>query len=701
MIVGDHNASHGTIVRQIRAIGRIVSCMSPIVGPPLKRSFRKRGGVPPAGRDLFAISVILVIVDAIAALLLIEVYLPRRRREAIARAPAQLSLLARDRQNALTGWVRERISDAELTASLLGAAPDDNAATEVLDRFLKAYGYESAFIVDPSGAVVHRRGSTETDNASAVQFAKETLAGSGTKVDFRRVRRVPKIFTACPFVRSGSGPAAVLFVSDPYDYVYPLFSTGSVASKTGETNLIGLYGEWGLALNPYESGSPPPMTVRRPIPKDYAARVLAVGEQSIRYVDRDAMPVLGVVKPIARTSWVVVAKMDEAEVLAGAVAETSRLAWLLAVASLILAMTAFVTLRSRRVRDLRVAEDRLARLFENSTTGIITFRVIFDDAGRPVDHEIVDMNPAAEQLLGVTAAAEIGKRPPDTPYLQWTADEHARNYEVALTGTSIEYESYNPVLERWYETRSFSPRYGQFAHLCTDVTERRKTDEAIRNLSARMLRVHDDARRRLARELHDTVAQSLAGVRMNLGVMKPIAAADDRAAAAVDDSITATDDAITQIRTLSYLLHPPMIDQAGLLTALRWYIDGFERRSGIATHLEIPDDLGRPSRDVETSVFRIVQESLGNIQRHAGSATARVSVERLDDHLRIEIADHGRGLPAAVRDDRDALLASGVGIAGINERVRELGGEMTIQSTDKGTTLRVMLPVERGDVQAD
>jgi two-component system NarL family sensor kinase len=666
--------------------------MSPIVEPS-SRSFRKRGGVPPVGRDLFVILVILVIVDAIAALLLIEVYLPRRRREAMTAAPAQLSLLARDRQNALTGWVRERISDAELTASLCGLAPDDDAATAVLDRFLEAYGYESAFIVDGSGAVLLRRGSTRTDNASAGRFARETMAGSVPKVDFRRVGRAPKIFTACPFVRPGAGPAAVLFVSDPYDYVYPLFSTASVASKTAETNLIGLDGEWGLALNPYASGFPPPMTVRKPIPRDYAARVVGIGEQSIRYVDRDAKPVIGVVKPIPRTPWVVVAKIDESEVLAGAVAETSRLAWLLAVVSLILAMTAFVTLRSRRVRDLRVAEDRLARLFENSTTGIITFRVIFDDAGRPVDHSIVDMNPAAEQLLGVTAAGEIGKRPPQTPYLQWTADEHARNYEVALTGSSIEYESFNPVLERWYEVRCFSPRYGQFAHLCTDITERRKAAEAIRNLSARLLRVQDDARRRLARELHDTVAQSLAGVRMNLGVMKPIAATDDRAAAAVDDSITATDDAITQIRTLSYLLHPPMIDQAGLLTALRWYIDGFERRSGVATHLDVPDDLGRLSREIETSVFRIVQESLGNIQRHAGSATARVSVERLDDHLRIEIADHGRGLRAGVRDDLDALLASGVGIAGINERVRELEGEMTIQSTDEGTTLRVMLPV--------
>lgn len=663
------------------------------------RSLRKRGGGPRAGRDLLVIALVLLIVDAIAAMLLVDIYLPRRRRDALKHAPAQLSLLARDRQNALAGWVRERISDAELTASLLAATGDDAAMTAVLDRFLRAYGYESAFLIADSGAVLLRRGSNATDDASAVQFARDAMKESGATIDFRRVGRTPKVFTACRF-QHGSARGAVVFVSDPYEYVYPLFNTATVAFKTAETNLIGVRDGWGLALNPYRSGSPPPMTQRKPIPKDYAARVLATGEQSIRYVDRNGMRVLGVVKAIPRTPWIVVAKIDEAEVLAGADDETWRLGQLLAVVSLILAMTAFVILRSRRVRDLRIAEDQLARLFENSMTGIVTFRVISDDAGTPVDYEVIDMNPAAARLFGVTAADEIGKRSADLGYLDWTPEQVARNYEVALTGTSIEYERFNTVLERWFETRSFSPRYGQFAHLCSDITERKKTEEAIRNLSARLLRVQDDERRRLARELHETVAQSLAGLRMNLGMMKRFGGNESRTAA-VDDSISVTDDAISHIRTLSYLLHPPMIDQAGLLTALHWYIDGFDRRSGITTKLDVPDDLGRLSRDVETSVFRIVQESLTNIQRHAGSATASVSMRRVDDRLFIEIADLGRGLPNALRDNRDALLASGVGVAGMNERVRELGGEMTIQSTtDRGTTLRVTLPVGRGEPQA-
>jgi signal transduction histidine kinase len=671
----------------------IVLCVPLNVRPLFRRSFRKQGGVAPAGRDLLVVALVLVIVDAIAALLLVDVYLPRRRREALAAAPAQLSLLARDRQNALTGWVRERISDAELTASLLAGAGGNHPAPELLDDFVRAYGYESAFLVHHSGAVLLRRGSAGTDDASVVRFALETMNGSGARIDFVRVGAIPKVFTACPFAQpGGAGLAVVLFVSDPYEYVYPLFSTGSVASKTGETNLIGLHDGWGLGLNPYRSGSPPPMTVRRPIPKDYAERVLTTGEQSIRYTDRNFMPVIAVVKAIPRTPWVVAAKIDEQEVLAGADAETWRLGQLLGVVSLILAMTAIVILRSRRVHELRAAQEQLARLFDNSTTGIIIFRVIFDDAGTPADHQVVDMNPAAEQLLGVTAAGETGKRSSEAMYLQWPAGERASNYDVALGGTSIRYETFHAGLERWYEIRSFSPRYGQFAHLFTDITERRKTEEAMRNLSARLLRVQDDERRRLARELHDTVGQNLAGVRMNLGVMKRTATADGTAVEVVDDSIAATDDAISQVRTLSFLLHPPMIDQAGLLTALRWYIDGFERRSGITTRLEVPDDLGLLPRDVETTVVRIVQESLTNIQRHAASATASVSLDRRGDRLFIGIADHGRGLPTGLRNDRDALLASGVGLAGINERVRELGGELAIRSTDQGTTLRATLP---------
>jgi signal transduction histidine kinase len=332
-------------------------------------------------------------------------------------------------------------------------------------------------------------------------------------------------------------------------------------------------------------------------------------------------------------------------------------------------------------------------LFTNTTTGIVVLRVLLDDNGSPADHQLVQMNPAAERFFGVTASVEVGKRSAEAPYLQWPADIRAQNYDVALTGNSVHYEQYDAHAKRWYEIRCFSPMRGQVAQLLTDVTDRRESEEAVRHLSARVLRVQDETQRRIGRELHETVAQSLAGLRMNLSMMERFAGSEKARAEIVADSLAIVDDAVAEVRTVSYLLHPPMIDEAGLITALRWYVEGFQQRSGIATTLDAPEDPGRLPRDLESGVFRIVQEGLTNVQRHSGSATARVSVRCVDHRLTIEIADDGRGLPAAFRDNRVTLLASGVGIAGINERVHELGGEMSVDSSGKGTSLRVTLPL--------
>lgn len=670
----------------------MIGMSTPAAGSPAIQPFRKRGsGETPARRDLLLVLLVLLAVNVAGALLLMYVYLPARRREAFAASPAQLSLIANDRQHAIRGWVQERLADTQLSASLLANARREDMPA-LLARFITAYGYESAFIVE-SETIAGRHGRVDIDDATVIAFARE--AGPEPIIDFRRtIARKPKILTSCRF---GSA-STVVFVTDPYLYIYPLLSTYSRAAKTGETNLIGLYGEWGVALNPYPEGFPPPMTVRRPIPRDSAQNALARGEQTIRYVDRREQPVIAVVKAIPGTPWVVAAKIDEAEVNAGPVAETVRLGVLLAVLSCALAAVAFAILRSRRVHRLRQAEDQLARLFAQSTTGILVLQVIFDERGKAIDHAVVDMNPEAERLLGVTAGAEIGRRSADAPYLQWPEALRDGNYKVALTGASIQYERYDPATDRWFETRSFSPQYGRFAQLLTDVTERRKNEEAVRKLSARLLRVQDDERRRVARQLHETISQSLSALRMNLSRMRRSAPPDDGAGEIISDSMAIADDAITEVRTMSYLLHPPMIDHSGLLTTLRWYVEGFEQRSGIATTLDVPDDLGRLSHDVETSVFRIVQESLTNVQRHAGSATARVRIDRVDGHLSLEIADQGRGLPPPLKSDHEALLAAGVGIAGINERVHELHGEMSIQSSETGTKLRVTLPVDRTSV---
>src|ERR1051326_1035373 len=227
-----------------------------------------------------------------------------------------------------------------------------------------------------------------------------------------------------------------------------------------------------------------------------------------------------------------------------------------------------------------------------------------------------------------------------------------------------------------------------------DITERKRAEEELAALSARLLQSQDEERRRIARELHDTTAQNLAALRMDLTALRrSAAAADPSARATLDESIALAERTIAEIRTLSYLLHPPMIEEAGLLPSLRWYAQGFQERSGIAVTLETPDELARLPIETETAVFRIVQEALTNIQRHSGSGVARIRIERETGILKLTIRDEGHGVPPALRGDETMLAAAGVGVAGMRERARALGGKMHVQSDDRGTAIEVRLPI--------
>jgi signal transduction histidine kinase len=162
------------------------------------------------------------------------------------------------------------------------------------------------------------------------------------------------------------------------------------------------------------------------------------------------------------------------------------------------------------------------------------------------------------------------------------------------------------------------------------------------------------------------------------------------------ESVALADQSMTGVRTLSYLLHPPFLDETGLLSALRWYATGFARRSGIRVDLELPERFVRPSSDAETALFRVVQESLINIHRHAASATARIRLWADESGLVLEIEDAGRGIPGAVLEQIVAGRGTaGVGIAGMSERIHQLGGRLEITSKGHGTTVRAVLPAAR------
>jgi signal transduction histidine kinase len=216
-------------------------------------------------------------------------------------------------------------------------------------------------------------------------------------------------------------------------------------------------------------------------------------------------------------------------------------------------------------------------------------------------------------------------------------------------------------------------------------------------LAGRLMHAQDDERRRIAQLLHETTAQDLAALKMHLARLNRTAnqlSASDRAA--LTDSIALAEQAITEIRTLSYLLHPPFLDEAGLLSALRWYAAGFAQRSGIKVDLDLPDRFQRPPLDTETALFRIVQEALINIHRHAGSETARIRLQGNAETLVLEIEDRGHGIPqAALQHIMRGGGGVGVGIAGMSERIEQLGGTLEITSDEHGTTVRTRLPLVR------
>jgi two-component system NarL family sensor kinase len=219
----------------------------------------------------------------------------------------------------------------------------------------------------------------------------------------------------------------------------------------------------------------------------------------------------------------------------------------------------------------------------------------------------------------------------------------------------------------------------------------------MRTLTGRLMRAQDDERRRIAQLLHETTAQNLAALKMLLArVNRADEIVTETGRAAIAESIVLAEQSMTEIRTLSYLLHPPFLDEAGLLSAVRWYGAGFADRSGIAVDLDLPDTFERLPLDTETALFRVVQESLMNIHRHARSQTAHIRLRRDDGTLVLEIEDHGRGIPnASLQHLMSREGGLGVGIAGMSERIEQQGGQLAITSNGCGTTVRVSLPLQR------
>jgi signal transduction histidine kinase len=228
----------------------------------------------------------------------------------------------------------------------------------------------------------------------------------------------------------------------------------------------------------------------------------------------------------------------------------------------------------------------------------------------------------------------------------------------------------------------------------SEVAVREQAEERLRHLSVRWMTMQDEERRRIARELHDSAGQTLAAIKMALATLESCDPKSPEWSRRLADVNTLADAALREIRTTSYLLHPPLLDEVGIASAARWLVSGFAQRSGIQVNFEVADTLERPPRGCELVLFRVLQESLTNVHRHSGASRARVRLSSNTDHVTLEISDNGKGIS---RERLERFTHSGenagVGIAGMRARVEELGGGLRIESHTTGTTITAELPV--------
>lgn len=344
----------------------------------------------------------------------------------------------------------------------------------------------------------------------------------------------------------------------------------------------------------------------------------------------------------------------------------------------------------------RRAESALQREkahFEQLFMALPEAAVLVDQSG-----QIVRVNPCFLALFDLRGEDVIGRRLHDLVVPPMLRDEAAAPTETAVEGTPVEREcvrqrrdgSLVPVSVLATPIRVHGQEVGAYV-IYRDISARVSYQDELRRLSAHLLTSQDEERRRIARELHDGVAQTVSAAAMGLERLAVLGSPPDRTALTVEVA-GLLEAALSEIRTASYLLHPPFLDESGLSSALAWFVEGFARRSRIRMRLRVPE-LARLGDAIELTIFRVVQEALANVHRHSQSQVASVVVCIRPGRVCLAIVDRGRGIPAPILAAWRAGRPIGVGLSGMRERVRQLGGAIELDSRPGRTVVRVVLPV--------
>jgi PAS domain S-box-containing protein len=386
--------------------------------------------------------------------------------------------------------------------------------------------------------------------------------------------------------------------------------------------------------------------------------------------------------------------------------------------------------------ELRSRLEQQSRVFDTTLSSIIDFVYIFDRDGR-----FLYVNQALLDLWGLKLNDAIGKNFYELQYPDDLARRLQKQIQQVITtkaGLTDETPYTSPTGAGGYYEYIFRPVFDRDGNVeavagsTRDITERKRVEEQLRqsqerfrvlaaslenqvlartseleqrnndvlmqseqlrNLSVRLMETQDHERRRIARELHDSAGQIIAALLMNMGrIRRELSVSNPKLAQLAEETQTWAEELNQEMRTTSYLLHPPLLDESGLRAALDWYVEGLKERANLDVTLNIDEDFERPARDTELTIFRAVQECLTNIHRHSGSKTSQIFIARDGANILVEVRDAGRGI-SAENLARIQARGTGVGLRGIRERVRQLGGVVRIESQEgSGTTIFVNLP---------
>jgi signal transduction histidine kinase len=241
--------------------------------------------------------------------------------------------------------------------------------------------------------------------------------------------------------------------------------------------------------------------------------------------------------------------------------------------------------------------------------------------------------------------------------------------------------------------------FANFWQLRTELRDRKRAEASVRRLSGRILQLQDAERRKVARELHDSIGQYFAGLKMSLDMLQANNLEPPKKIKLFEQCLELLEQGMAETRTLSHLLHPPLLDEVGFASAASWFVDGFSQRSKINVSLEVPKAMERLPREIELALFRVLQEGLTNVHRHSGSKSALVKLKVESGAASLAIRDYGKGISQAVLEEfRRSSTGTGVGLAGMRERVVDLGGTLALESDGQGTCLRVEMPLQEAAV---